>query len=158
MLLSSLFFFTATATTEIYTLSLHDALPIFGRPGDRRDALRPRKARDARRVPAAQPVSRQEDDQRPDVRAVLGDGRGPRLFHRLSRRIDHGDADRRRRPFRGGPSGAPHDLAHDGDDAGRAERDLGWRGRPSSAIARRVSRVWWRLDRAVARSHGPALR
>src|SRR5690625_7441818 len=27
-LLPSLFFFTATATTEIYTLSLHDALPI----------------------------------------------------------------------------------------------------------------------------------
>src|SRR5207249_11155269 len=26
-----LFFFTAPATTEIYTLSLHDALPIFGR-------------------------------------------------------------------------------------------------------------------------------
>src|SRR5437016_8316339 len=26
----SFFFFTATATTEIYTLSLHDALPIFG--------------------------------------------------------------------------------------------------------------------------------
>src|SRR5207248_11210174 len=25
----SLFFFTDTATTEIYTLSLHDALPIF---------------------------------------------------------------------------------------------------------------------------------
>src|SRR5207302_8929160 len=25
------FFFIATATTEIYTLSLHDALPIFGR-------------------------------------------------------------------------------------------------------------------------------
>src|SRR5690348_17467582 len=25
-----LFFFSATATTEIYTLSLHDALPIFG--------------------------------------------------------------------------------------------------------------------------------
>src|SRR5438270_13177711 len=24
------FFFTATATTEIYTLSLHDALPIYG--------------------------------------------------------------------------------------------------------------------------------
>src|SRR5437762_9978514 len=24
------FFFTVTATTEIYTLSLHDALPIFG--------------------------------------------------------------------------------------------------------------------------------
>src|SRR5438874_10004043 len=26
-----LFFFNDTATTEIYTLSLHDALPIFGR-------------------------------------------------------------------------------------------------------------------------------
>src|SRR5438128_12262928 len=26
----TVFFFNATATTEIYTLSLHDALPIFG--------------------------------------------------------------------------------------------------------------------------------
>src|SRR4030066_2352881 len=37
------FFFNDTATTEIYTLSLHDALPIFwacpfpGDPGDLRD-------------------------------------------------------------------------------------------------------------------------
>src|SRR5215204_7473471 len=32
------FFFNDTATTEIYTLSLHDALPILSRPGivDRR--------------------------------------------------------------------------------------------------------------------------
>src|SRR5438132_12647046 len=29
LLMSSLFFFNDTATTEIYTLSLHDALPIF---------------------------------------------------------------------------------------------------------------------------------
>src|SRR3712207_7973661 len=29
------FFFNDTATTEIYTLSLHDALPICGRPLDR---------------------------------------------------------------------------------------------------------------------------
>src|SRR3712207_7605593 len=29
-----LFFFNDTATTEIYTLSLHDALPISGRAGD----------------------------------------------------------------------------------------------------------------------------
>src|SRR5688572_32013637 len=28
----SSFFFNDTATTEIYTLSLHDALPIYGRP------------------------------------------------------------------------------------------------------------------------------
>src|SRR5437016_6680807 len=33
-MLSSLFFFTDTATTEIYTLSLHDALPIWS-PGGR---------------------------------------------------------------------------------------------------------------------------
>src|SRR2546427_5591207 len=30
---SLLFFFNDTATTEIYTLSLHDALPIFERDG-----------------------------------------------------------------------------------------------------------------------------
>src|SRR6266446_5416321 len=30
--LCSIFFFNDTATTEIYTLSLHDALPISGRP------------------------------------------------------------------------------------------------------------------------------
>src|SRR5437764_4803577 len=32
----SFFFFNDTATTEIYTLSLHDALPISGRGGGRR--------------------------------------------------------------------------------------------------------------------------
>src|SRR5260370_32263880 len=32
---SSFFFFNDTATTEIYTLSLHDALPICGRFRDR---------------------------------------------------------------------------------------------------------------------------
>src|SRR5437762_11850715 len=34
-LLPFFFFFNDTATTEIYTLSLHDALPIFERGGDR---------------------------------------------------------------------------------------------------------------------------
>src|SRR3712207_6931099 len=33
------FFFNDTATTEIYTLSLHDALPICQRPSDPPDAL-----------------------------------------------------------------------------------------------------------------------
>src|SRR2546430_7463314 len=32
---SSVFFFNDTATTEIYTLSLHDALPIFKRAQER---------------------------------------------------------------------------------------------------------------------------
>src|SRR2546426_12536147 len=45
ILTSSFFFFNDTATTEIYTLSLHDALPISA-PGD--DA-RPRAARARRR-------------------------------------------------------------------------------------------------------------
>src|SRR5947208_13215968 len=35
------FFFTATATTEIYTLSLHDALPIFGHLVDGPPARKP---------------------------------------------------------------------------------------------------------------------
>src|SRR3712207_9063014 len=34
------FFFNDTATTEIYTLSLHDALPIYPRPGHARAAAR----------------------------------------------------------------------------------------------------------------------
>src|SRR3970040_1843728 len=34
----AVFFFNDTATTEIYTLSLHDALPIY--PSDRRDSVR----------------------------------------------------------------------------------------------------------------------
>src|SRR6266850_8543061 len=35
------FFFNDTATTEIYTLSLHDALPISRRPGTPGACLRP---------------------------------------------------------------------------------------------------------------------
>src|SRR5476651_459223 len=47
-LLTGFFFFNDTATTEIYTLSLHDALPIFLRlrrtGGEGRPRLAPRKA------------------------------------------------------------------------------------------------------------------
>src|SRR2546428_13112969 len=40
--ISFFFFFNDTATTEIYTLSLHDALPIsVSRPGRRADGARP---------------------------------------------------------------------------------------------------------------------
>src|SRR5689334_24398528 len=45
---SIFFFFNDTATTEIYTLSLHDALPISRAPRARRRRSRPRG-----RVPAA---------------------------------------------------------------------------------------------------------
>src|SRR3712207_8251823 len=50
------FFFNDTATTEIYTLSLHDALPISGRAtaaprgGARRTPLRARASTDALRA------------------------------------------------------------------------------------------------------------
>src|SRR5256885_10875828 len=41
-----IFFFNDTATTEIYTLSLHDALPICARPDRRgRARRRPRRRR-----------------------------------------------------------------------------------------------------------------
>src|SRR5258708_14654169 len=44
---SLLFFFNDTATTEIYTLSLHDALPIYGQLSDAAGALDGRHAGDA---------------------------------------------------------------------------------------------------------------
>src|SRR2546430_8739218 len=56
---SSFFFFNDTATTEIYTLSLHDALPISlrcRRPGcsvPRCSGCRNRNARRRRRAPPA---------------------------------------------------------------------------------------------------------
>src|SRR5215475_14825662 len=40
LFVSGIFFFNDTATTEIYTLSLHDALPIFALRTLRRDCLR----------------------------------------------------------------------------------------------------------------------
>src|SRR3712207_9003449 len=44
------FFFNDTATTEIYTLSLHDALPIFGAPLRGQRAAAPRDGVGGRRV------------------------------------------------------------------------------------------------------------
>src|SRR5436190_22012467 len=46
-----LFFFNDTATTEIYTLSLHDALPISGHPAR---PARYRARSDHRRIPPPQ--------------------------------------------------------------------------------------------------------
>src|SRR3712207_8960615 len=54
----SVFFFNDTATTEIYTLSLHDALPIY--PG----------AED--RAGAADPAGHRDDAGRVDVPEVAG--------------------------------------------------------------------------------------
>src|SRR5256885_11904941 len=52
------FFFNDTATTEIYTLSLHDALPIYGPRGacaDRRRARPPRTRRGRGQLPLPVP-------------------------------------------------------------------------------------------------------
>ena len=54
--------------------------------------------------------------------------------------------------------GAAHHLAHHGDDARRDERDLGRRVRALPARAHRLPGVGRRVDRAVARPDGPALR
>src|SRR3712207_7018663 len=43
------FFFNDTATTEIYTLSLHDALPICALPSRTQSRAEPRAARASRR-------------------------------------------------------------------------------------------------------------
>src|SRR3712207_8127901 len=49
-MMSYFFFFNDTATTEIYTLSLHDALPIYDRPwGSRRARAAARPGRGRRR-------------------------------------------------------------------------------------------------------------
>src|SRR3712207_8118123 len=49
----SVFFFNDTATTEIYTLSLHDALPISRAVPARRRVPAPRPERASSRAPAA---------------------------------------------------------------------------------------------------------
>src|SRR5438309_3855135 len=57
---TSYFFFTDTATTEIYTLSLHDALPICAQHGpDPGDDLHQRRA-----PPALRPLPRADDHHR----------------------------------------------------------------------------------------------
>src|SRR5688572_33408099 len=64
------FFFNDTATTEIYTLSLHDALPIF----DLRDGPTEPLAQTVQRLAVAFPLSRQQRN-----RAQYGDRKSTRL-------------------------------------------------------------------------------
>src|SRR5688572_32869619 len=85
LLLFHFFFFNVTATTEIYTLSLHDALPICPlRAGvrDPRAAPRPRRAA-RRRRPARRRRARGADRARA-ARGARGDQRGDRKSTRLN--------------------------------------------------------------------------
>src|SRR5256885_14296198 len=60
--IKSFFFFKDTAPTEIYTLSLHDALPIYpGREPVPRSRPRPGARRDP---PLSHPLGRQDRDPR----------------------------------------------------------------------------------------------
>src|SRR3712207_7205339 len=62
----TLFFFNDTATTEIYTLSLHDALPILGQQHHRGD----RRVRE--QEPHLVPVRRAEPAEEPRVDVAQG--------------------------------------------------------------------------------------
>src|SRR3712207_8493955 len=83
------FFFNDTATTEIYTLSLHDALPIYF---DLRRAARGRRDADqleaAERAVVARDVALALEDVNLDRGLVVHDGR-----ERL--RLLQGDGDRK---------------------------------------------------------------
>src|SRR5438046_10041897 len=66
------FFFNDTATTEIYTLSLHDALPIFD--GSRSSAVRRERRRSAVRplvrMPAAHGGSPRSEEHTSELQSL----------------------------------------------------------------------------------------
>src|SRR2546426_8652132 len=76
--MSSFFFFNDTATTEIYTLSLHDALPIYQQPP-------PARLDQRRRTGAPVPWidGRAGAAAAPDLRHAVG-GAGDRKSTRLN--------------------------------------------------------------------------
>src|SRR3712207_8995302 len=91
------FFFNDTATTEIYTLSLHDALPIYPAAGGagRQDRLAGGQAGGGRRDPVPQPAvqHRPAADRRRDHPADDAVGRAGALHpvappRRADRRVD----------------------------------------------------------------------
>src|SRR2546422_10482503 len=77
------FFFNDTATTEIYTLSLHDALPICPGPGRRGPGPRPLPE-----LPAGG-VSPGADGRSTGSPVVLGDVRGAGSFLIAYRSEEH---------------------------------------------------------------------
>jgi len=93
------FFFNDTATTEIYTLSLHDALPIlvwvrFHEPVD--DELRAELTRLVRRRGSAarraaervEPIEVVVDDPRGERQRIVGHLEPPQVRHGLLRAIE----------------------------------------------------------------------
>src|SRR2546422_781511 len=116
------FFFNDTATTEIYTLSLHDALPISISTGS--PASRP--ASDAPTVGGARGAARRRD---------LGVRRSCRCAAASEPKTGRADAARPRSPERCRPRAGP-ELPH-ADAAHRAAPDAGDAARPRLADADR---------------------
>src|SRR5216684_9304411 len=66
------FFFNDTATTEIYTLSLHDALPISVRPGGHHRDPRPGRAhRGGRAAVLPGPAGRRSEEHTSELQSRL---------------------------------------------------------------------------------------
>src|SRR5258708_10883968 len=61
LLVSHFFFFNDTATTEIYTLSLHDALPIYRHPSVDPLAQRLHHVEDRRELPDRRRLAARDD-------------------------------------------------------------------------------------------------
>src|SRR2546422_3497236 len=104
------FFFNDTATTEIYTLSLHDALPIWrgadASPGPGPAGARPplsRRGSRAGRAPEARRGIRFEDRAARGARRIRSEG-GPPAVPDPGRRADR-------------PSACPHGARGDAGDA-----------------------------------------
>src|SRR6266571_4450988 len=132
VLLSLFFFFNDTATTEIYTLSLHDALPICR---GRRLLEQPRaRGRDALRLlpPQAGAVLLPGRRDRPDALAQRGAAGGERGYPRRGwgpLPPDHGRRHDRGREGRAGVQAPPH-------LDGGGERHLGASGGAGGSRAR----------------------
>src|SRR5438874_3104955 len=154
------FFFTDTATTEIYTLSLHDALPIWLRHRQRRGAggEARRRGRDhyhgeqreeARARQSARRDAPHQLQQREFRRQGDGDHRRPR------RRCGHGA--HRRRSVHAQPA-VPRARRHHRD--GRRARRRGGGVRHHSVLPPRAApcRVEERLSARVEKSDGPRRR
>src|SRR5581483_10161382 len=126
------FFFNATATTEIYTLSLHDALPIREPPGGGdRDPVRgagPRAPRPARLGPApgsedllTDPGSAHRDRRGPAPPGGRGPGRRRHLL--VPGRSPHDSGHSRGASVLRGPrSGPGSPEPGGGDPVGRGDR------------------------------------
>src|SRR2546427_9876730 len=80
------FFFNDTATTEIYTLSLHDALPISARLQGHQEIPRPHPRRRGEDEGRRGGPHRSGADRRPAERAVRVRVRIPRRQYGVGRR------------------------------------------------------------------------